>query len=53
MTTPQDQEQGRSPDELREEVEHELDELTEEAAQEESERLAERDRAGLDEPHET
>jgi len=39
------------PEELREEVEEELDDLTEKAAQEEVERMAKRDRAGVDEPN--
>lgn len=43
-------EPGRSPEELREEVQHELDELTDEAAGEEIERMAERDETGMDEP---
>ena len=44
---------GDTPDptELREEVEQELRDLTEEAAGEEVERMAERDRAGVDEPN--
>ena len=39
------------PTELREEVEQELDELTADAAEQERDRLAERDAEGVDEPH--
>ena len=45
MTDPGD------PTELREEVEQELDELTEDAAEQERDRMAERDAAGVDEPN--
>ena len=38
------------PTQLREEVEQELRELSDEAAAEEAERMAARDRVGLDEP---
>ncbi len=54
MTQPRrtnDPEGGRSPEELREEVQRELDELTDEAAGEEVERMATRDEVGLDEPN--
>lgn len=51
MTTPEDNDAGRSPEDLREEVEQELEELTEDAADEESARLTERDRAGVDDPN--
>lgn len=36
--------------ELREEVEHELDELAEEAKEQEAERMEKRDDTGVDEP---
>jgi hypothetical protein len=39
------------PTELREEVDEELDAFTEEVASEEVERMAERDRIGVDEPN--
>lgn len=39
------------PTQLREEVEQELQDLTEEASAEEAARMAERDRTGVDEPH--
>jgi hypothetical protein len=54
MATPRrtnDPEGARSPEELREDVEQELDELTDEAAGEEVERMAERDRNGVDTPN--
>ncbi|MGK2950608.1 MAG: hypothetical protein ACSLFP_18690 [Acidimicrobiales bacterium] len=38
------------PDELREEVAEELDELSEKAKAEEAQRMADRDEAGVDEP---
>ena len=41
---------GDTPTELREEVEEELEALTDEAAAEERDRMAERDAEGLDEP---
>lgn len=41
---------GDTPTELREEVEEELEELTEAAAAEEKERMAEREAKGIDEP---
>lgn len=41
----------QDPTQLREEVEQELSDLTEEAADEEVERMAERDRRGVDEPN--
>jgi len=41
---------GDTPTELREEVEGELDELVEEAAAEEKDRMAEREAEGVDEP---
>lgn len=41
---------GDTPTELRDEVQEELEELTEEAAAEEKKRMAERDARGLDEP---
>lgn len=50
MTNAEDRDGGRSPEELREEVEWELDEMTDRAAQEEDDRLAERERTGVDEP---
>jgi len=51
MTNAEDRDGGRSPEELREEVERELDEMTDRAAQEEEDdRLAERERTGVDEP---
>ena len=43
---------GDTPTELREEVEQELDELEREAAEDERERMAERDAEGVDEPNE-
>jgi hypothetical protein len=43
---------GDTPTELREQVEEELDELAEDAAGEERDRMAERDAEGLDEPNE-
>ncbi|MGV3759843.1 MAG: hypothetical protein ACO1PW_09940 [Actinomycetota bacterium] len=52
MTTPEDTDAGRSPEELRDEVEQELEELENEAAEEESARMAERDEVGVDEPNE-
>jgi hypothetical protein len=39
------------PTELREEVEQELDDLAEDAAEEERDRMAERDAGGVDEPN--
>jgi len=39
-----------TPTELRHDVEEELEELEEEAAKEERERMAERDATGIDEP---
>lgn len=39
------------PTQLREEVEQEVQELVEEASDEEVERMAERDRTGVDEPN--
>lgn len=50
MSTPEEADAGRSPEELRDEVEQELDELADDAAQEESARMAERDAAGVDDP---
>ena len=42
---------GETPEALREEVEEELDDLVEETAAEERDRMAERDAEGVDEPH--
>jgi len=42
---------GEDPTELREQVEQELDELAEDAAEQERGRMAERDAEGLDEPN--
>ena len=42
---------GDTPTELREEVEQELDELAEDAAEAERDRMAERDAEGIDEPN--
>ena len=39
---------GENPTELREQVERELDELAEDAADEERDRMAERDAEGID-----
>ena len=41
----------QDPTQLREEVEQELKDLTEEASDEEVERMAKRDRGGVDEPN--
>lgn len=54
MTQPRrtnDPEGARSPEELREDVSQELDELTDEESGREVERMAERDRAGVDDPN--
>jgi hypothetical protein len=51
MTDSSDTGDSHDPTQLREEVEQELDELIEEASAEEVERMAERDREGVDEPH--
>ena len=48
MTDPSD---SQDPTKLREEVEQELQDLTDEASDEEVERMAQRDRAGVDEPN--
>lgn len=53
MSTPEDNDAGRSPEELRDEVEQELEELHDDAAEEESARMAERDEAGVDDPNGT
>ena len=42
---------GETPEELREEVEGELDELAGKAAADERDRMAERDADGVDEPN--
>ena len=42
---------GDTPTELREEVEQELDDLAENAAEQERDRMAERDAEGIDEPN--
>ncbi len=44
-------EHGDTPTELREEVEQELDELAEDAAEAERDRLSEREARGVDEPN--
>lgn len=41
---------GETPEALREEVEEELDDLAEEAAAKEKDRMAERDAEGVDDP---
>lgn len=51
MTDPRDADATQDPTHLREEVEEEVQELVEEASAEEVERMAERDRAGVDEPN--
>lgn len=51
MTASSDPSDTHDPTELREQVEEELHELTEEASDEEVERMAERDRAGVDRPN--
>jgi hypothetical protein len=50
MTDSSDSGATQDPTQLREEVEQELDELIEEASEEEEARMAERDRLGVDEP---
>ncbi|MFP5254864.1 MAG: hypothetical protein ACLGI8_03330 [Acidimicrobiia bacterium] len=50
MTTPDDTDAGRSPEEIRDEVDQELEELADDAADEEEARMAERDRTGVDDP---
>jgi hypothetical protein len=42
---------GESPEELRDEVEEELDGLADKAAADERDRMAERDAEGVDEPN--
>ena len=44
-------EHGESPTDLREEVEQELDELADDAAAQERDRIAEREAQGVDEPN--
>jgi hypothetical protein len=44
-------EHGDTPTELREEVEQELDDLAEDAAAEERDRISEREAQGVDEPN--
>ena len=51
MTASSDPSDTHDPTELREQVEAELHELTEEASDEEVERMAERDRVGVDRPN--
>lgn len=49
---PTDARDAADPTELREEVEQELDELVDDAAQQERERMAEREQQGVDNPSE-
>jgi hypothetical protein len=42
---------GETPEDLREEVEQELDDLADKAAADERDRMAERDAEGVDEPN--
>jgi hypothetical protein len=51
MSEQRDPDDTSDPTRLREEVEEELHDLTEEASDEEVERMAERDRAGVDQPN--
>jgi hypothetical protein len=44
-------EHGDTPTELREEVEQELDDLAEDAAEQERDRISEREANGVDEPN--
>ncbi len=44
-------EHGDTPTELREEVEQELDELADDAAEQERNRISEREAQGVDEPN--
>jgi hypothetical protein len=50
MTDMSDSQDTQSPTELREDVEEELDEMVEAAADEERARMADRDDQGVDEP---
>jgi hypothetical protein len=50
MTDTSDSQDSPSPTELREDVDQELDELVETAADEERARMAERDEQGVDDP---
>jgi hypothetical protein len=50
MADTSDTDDALDPTEIREEVEQELDELVEEASEEEIARMAERDETGVDEP---
>jgi hypothetical protein len=52
MTDSSDNAATDEPTKLREEVEQELQELTDEASSEEAQRMSERERAGVDEPNE-
>ena len=51
MPDPTDPDDTQDPTHIREEVDEELQELVDDASAEEVERLAERDRAGVDEPN--
>ena len=48
---PRMSEHGDTPTELREEVEQELDELADDAAEKERDRISEREAQGVDEPN--
>lgn len=50
MTDSSDSQDTQGPTQLREEVEAELDDLAEDAAEEERDRMAEREEQGVDEP---